>query len=495
MAIISEYTSYDAIGLTELIQKKEIHPKDVIESAITQINKHNPNLNAIVEFDFERARSQAQSKIESSPFFGVPFLLKDLLGEDKGRVSTASCPPMKDWKASEDSEMVRRFKESGLRILGRTNTPQLGIYGVTESEFRGICKNPWNNNHTPGGSSGGAACAVASGMVPIAHGGDGGGSIRIPAAHCGLVGLKTTRGLQPAGPFRGERWNGFVCEGVLTKSVRDTARALDVTSGMDIGAPYSVPKPDQSYETLMKLTPKKCKIAFCKEALFGEDTHPDNIAALEHTLSLLENLGHTVIEAKPNFDRESLIRAYFVVVATGVGLGIRQMEDKLQRKIAESELEMPSWALATIAEKVSAAEYSWHVDKIFSESRKIAHFFEEYDLFVTPTAACPPVQIGSFGMGRREKLQIQFLRRFPIRKLIDMAIEQLATNALNATPNTMIFNQTGQPAISVPLYWNSKNLPIGTQIVGGYAKEALLLQIAHQLEIAQPWMDRYQTIH
>ena len=224
---------------------------------------------------------------------------------------------------------------------------------MTESEFRGICKTLGTTIIHLGVLREEAACAVASGMVPIAHGGDGGGSIRIPAAHCGLVGLKTTRGLQPAGPFEESVGMSLVCEGVLTKSVRDTARALDVTSGMDIGAPYSVPKPDQSYETLMKGTPKNAILAFCKEALFGEDTHPDNIAALEHTLSLLENLGHTVIEAKPNFDRKSLIRAYFVVVTTGVGLGIRQMEDKLQRKIAESELEMPSWALATIAEKVS----------------------------------------------------------------------------------------------------------------------------------------------
>ena len=494
MPIFSEYSSFDAIGLTEIIQKKEVHPQDIIDSAIDQINKKNPTLNAVVEFDFERAKQEAQSSIQNNLFFGVPFLLKDLLGEDKGRVSTASCPPLQDWKASEDSEIVRRFKNSGLRILGRTNTPQLGIYGVTESEFRGVCKNPWNLDHTPGGSSGGSACAVASGMVPIAHGGDGGGSIRIPASHCGLIGLKTTRGLQPAGPFRGERWNGFVCEGVLTKSVRDSARALDVTSGIDVGAPYGVPKPKESYEHLMKQTPKVCKIAYCSEALFGKDTHPDNIKAMENTLRLLEDFGHHIVEAKPNFDREKLIRAYFVVVATGVGLGIRQMEEKIQRSIAEHELEMPSWALATISEKVSAAEYSWHVDNIFYESRRIAQFFETYDLFVTPTTACPPVQIGSFGMGRREKMQIQFLRRFPIRKLIDKAIEQLATNALNATPNTMLFNQTGQPAISVPLYWNEKNLPIGTQIVGAYAQEALLLQIAHQLEAAQPWYQKYSQI-
>ena len=245
---------------------------------------------------------------------------------------------------------------------------------------------------------------------------------------------------------------------------------------------------------MIQTSPKKCKIAFCKDALFGKDTHKDNLKALEHSLKLLEDLGHDVIEAKPDFDREKLITAYFVVVATGVGLGIRQMEEKLERKIAEHELEMPSWALATIAEKVSAAEYSWHVDNIFYESRRIAHFFEKFDVFLTPTTACPPVPIGSFGMSKREKLQIQFLKRFPIRKLIDTAIDQLATNALNATPNTMLFNQTGQPAISVPLFWNEQNLPIGTQIVGGHGEEALLLQLARQLEIAQPWAHRYKEI-
>ena len=496
MSTFTEYTQYDATGLAELLKTKEVSPSEVLESAISQIERHNPSVNAVVHKQFERARSQIQScDPDSAPLAGVPFLLKDLLGEDEGEPSTSSCPPMKDWTAPQDSELVRRFKQSGLQILGRTNTPQLGIYGVTESDFRGPCRNPWNLGHTPGGSSGGSAAVVAARMVPIAHGGDGGGSIRIPAAHCGLVGLKASRGRVPAGPFRGERWNGLVSEGVLSRSVRDTALILDLASGMDVGAPYASPPPENFLSAVngAESAPRR-RIAFTKRALFGTNTHPDNEAALMHTVKLLQDLGHTVEEACPEYDQERLTYAYYIVVSTGVGLGIRQMETKLGRKLRLEELEMSTWALEAISNAFSASEYSEQIDFIHRESRRVAQFFEQYDALLTPTAAKPPVPIGSFKLSQKDKLQIHFLRKFPMRGLINKALKALATNAISATPNTMLFNQTGQPGISVPLYWNKDDLPIGSQLVGKFGGESTLLQLARELELAQPWKDKLPTL-
>lgn len=496
MSTFSEYTQYDAIGLAELLQQKEVSPSEVLEAAISQIEEHNPTLNAVVHTQFDKARSAVENcDVEAAPLAGVPFLLKDLLGEDEGEPSTSSCPPMKDWKAPQDSELVHRFKQSGLNILGRTNTPQLGIYGVTESDFRGPCRNPWNLDHTPGGSSGGSAAAVAARMVPIAHAGDGGGSIRIPAAHSGLVGLKASRGRFPAGPFRGERWNGLVSEGVVSRSVRDTALILDLASGADVGSPYAAPSPDQFLQSLevAESAPRR-KIAFTKRALFGKETHPDNEAALMHTVKLLEDLGHTVEEACPEYDQERLTYAYYIIVATGVGLGVRQMESKLGRKLKFDELEMSTWALDTISNAFTASEYSEQVDFMHRESRRVARFFEQYDVLLTPTAAKPPVPIGSFKLSTKDKVQIQFLRRFPMRGLINKALHALATNAISATPNTMLFNQTGQPGLSIPLYWNADNLPIGSQLVGKFGGEKTLLQIARELEIAQPWATKLPSL-
>lgn len=488
--MFKEYIQYDAMGLAELIQKKEVSKEEILEAAISTIEKHNPKLNAVVYKQYEEARRQVNSLPDGS-LHGVPMLLKDLLGEQAGHPSTSSCSPLADIKATEDAEIVARFKDAGLNIIGRTNTPQLGIYANIESEFRGPGFNPWNLAHTPGGSSGGSGSAVAAGMVPIAHGGDGGGSIRIPASHCGLVGLKPSRGRQPTGPFRGERWNGLVAEGVLTRTVRDSALALDISStGMDLGAPYAAPAPD-SFLKGIEERPKKLKIAFTSKALFGSDTHSDNQKALEHTVTLLQDLGHEVVDACPKFNKEGLTRAYYLTISAGVALGVRQMEEKLGRSLKESELEMSTWALNTIGNAMSAAEYMYHIDLMQQETRRIAGFFTEYDLFLTPTTAHPPALIGAAKPTSADRMQIKVLKRFPLKTLLNKALESLATKAIRLTPNTMLFNQTGQPAISVPLYWNENNLPIGSQLVGGFGQEKLLLQAAAQLEEAQPWAGRY----
>lgn len=490
MSNFKEYTQYDAVGLAELIAKGEVSASEVCESAIAQIDALNPRLNAVVHTQFADARKRAKQTDHRGPMGGVPFLLKDLMAEEAGQPCTLSCSALANWTAPHDAELVKRFKQMGLNILGRTNAPEFGIYAVTESEFRGPCLNPWNLNHTPGGSSGGSAAAVAARMVPIAHAGDGGGSIRIPAAHCGLVGLKPSRGRLPLGPDRGERWGGFVSEGVVTRSVRDSAFALHHLQGADLGAPYAAPAHPNDFLAQVERAPGKLRIGMCEMALFGDRLHPDNLAAMHHTAALLEGLGHDVEMGCPVFDREALIRAYFVTVASGVNQGVRQVEAKLGRSLKEADLELSTWALQLIGESVSAGEYLDHQNTIHQETRRVARFFETFDVLLLPTAAMPPVEIGHFKLSGFQRQQIRLLKRMPIRKLLDLALDSLATNALNATPNTMLFNQTGQPAVSVPTYVNENNLPIGSQLVGRFGDELTLLQLASQLEQVDPWIKR-----
>lgn len=490
MSIFKEYAEYDAVGLAELMRNGEVSASEVCESAIAQIDALNPQLNAVVHTQFADARKRAKRSDHSGPMGGVPFLLKDLMGEEAGQPCTLSCSALADWTAPHDAELVKRFKNMGLNILGRTNAPEFGIYAVTESEFRGPCLNPWNLNHTPGGSSGGSAAAVAARMVPIAHAGDGGGSIRIPAAHCGLVGLKPSRGRFPLGPDRGERWGGFVSEGVVTRSVRDSAFALHHLQGADLGAPYAAPPHAEDFLEQVERAPGKLRIGLCEMALFGDRLHPDNLAAMHHTATLLEGLGHEVEMGCPVFDREALIRAYFVTVASGVNQGVRQVEAKLGRSLREGDLELSTWAMQLIGDSVSAGEYLDHQNTIHAETRKVARFFETFDVLLLPTAALPPVEIGHFKLSGFQRQQIRLLKRMPLRKLLDLALDSLATNALNATPNTMLFNQTGQPAVSVPTFINQDDLPIGSQLVGRFGDELTLLQLARQLETADPWIQR-----
>ena len=391
-----EYGQYDAVGLAELIRSKEVSAVEVCESAIEQIDRFNPTLNAVVHTQFADAKKRAEANASNGPFGGVPFLLKDLMGEEEGQPCTLSCAALADWSAPHDAELVKRFKGLGLNVMGRTNAPEFGIYAVTESTFRGPCLNPWNLGHTPGGSSGGSAAAVAARMVPIAHAGDGGGSIRIPAAHCGLVGLKPTRGRLPMGPDRGERWGGFVCEGVVSRTVRDSAFALHGLQGVDLGAPYYAPPHPIDFLDQVKRPPRALRVGLCEMALFGDRLHPDNLKAVQHTASLLESLGHQVEVGCPVFDREALIRAYFVVVASSVNEGVRQVERKLGRPLRTDELELSTWALNLIGSKVSAGEYLDYKNVIHQEARRVARFFETFDVLLTPTAAKPPVEIGSF---------------------------------------------------------------------------------------------------
>jgi|WetSurMetagenome_2_1015567.scaffolds.fasta_scaffold87722_2 amidase len=490
MAVFPEYETYDATGLAELVRRREVSPATLLEAAIERIEARNPRVNAVVRPMFAEARRTASEPLPDGPFTGVPFLLKDLMAAYAGVPLTSACRFLAGFVPAYDSEMVVRHKRAGLVVAGKTNTPELGIMGFTEPRLFGPCRNPWNTDHTTGGSSGGAAAAVASGMVPMAHGGDGGGSIRIPASCCGLFGLKPTRGRNPLGPVYGESWCGLVQEHAITRSVRDSAALLDATCGPDLGAPYFAAPPARPFLAEVGADPGRLRIAWSAQPLFGETTHPDCRAAVADAAAVCASLGHHVEEARPEFGKAALRRAYLAVVAVNTARGIEHAGEVMRRQPTAADFEPETWFLATIGRRMSAPRYQAAIELLHLSSRKVAAFFTGFDVFLTPTLAHPPLRIGALALKPADAGAILALRAAPLKRLLDLALEKMAGQAFEATSNTMLFNQTGQPAMSVPLYWSAAGLPIGTQFVARYGDEATLLRLAAQLEQARPWLDR-----
>mgnify|MGYP000113774213 CR=1 FL=1 len=313
MGAFQEYDQYDGLGLAELVKKKEISPAEICEEAIDRIEKVNPQLNAVVTPMFDEARKFVMESAPDGPFIGVPFLLKDLLETYAGVPETRGSKAYRNNISDHDSEIVKRYKKAGLIILGKTNTPEFGLLGVTEPELHGPTRNPWNIDHTPGGSSGGSAAAVASGMVPMASGNDGGGSIRIPASCCGIFGLKVSRGRNPTGPEHGNLWQGAAIEHALTRSVRDSAGILDATHGGDIGAPYFIPHPSKPFLETIKESPGHLRVAFNTKSPIDTPVDPDCVKAVEHTAGLLEKLGHDVEEAKPEIALNGFFKSWATI--------------------------------------------------------------------------------------------------------------------------------------------------------------------------------------
>ena len=485
-----EYEAHDGLGLADLVRRGEATPKELVACAIERIEALNPTLNAVVNRMFASAYRAAEGPLPDGPFTGAPFLLKDLLAALEGQPLTASCRFLSGHKAAQDSELVVRYKRAGLIFVGQTNTPELGIMPVSESRFRGPAYNPWNRAHTPGGSSGGAAAAVAAGFVPMAHGNDGGGSIRIPASCCGLFGLKPTRGRNPLGPEIGNGWAGFIQDHVLTRSVRDSAAMLDATQGPDTGAPYFAPPVTGSFADQVGLDPGRLRIGFTTKSLFGRSTHPDCVAAVEDAARLCESLGHSVEEAGPDFDRAHLVRCFLVLLAAETARVIQWAGEQMGRTPRPDGFEPQTWTLGLIGHSLSAAQHAEALERAYLAGRRIAEFFQAFDLLMTPTMACPPVRIGHFDLTALQAVQLSLLRRLPLKRLLDKVLEVLSGEVFDATGNTMLFNMTGQPAASVPLCWSDAGLPIGIQFAARFGDEVTLFRLAGQLEKARPWFDR-----
>lgn len=489
----NEYSRYDAIGLAELVGRAEVSPQELLAVALERADNIDRYLNAIVHRLDAQARSQAASTLPEGPFRGVPFLVKDWDGRLRGAPYNAGSHALQGYVAPHDSELFLRYQRAGLVIFGKTNTPEFGLLGVTEPMLHGPTHNPWNLDHTPGGSSGGSAAAVASGIVPAAHGGDGGGSIRIPASACGIFGFKPSRGRMPLGPDIGEGWYGLVVPHALTRSVRDSAALLDATNGPDLGAPYAAPPGPPSPEGFLGEVgrdPGRLRIAYTTRSLLGDRTHPDCVRAVEDAMRLCATLGHEVIEAEPSIDRDAVRLAYLTIVAVGAAEAVEQTRTLTGRVPKANAFEPVTWFLAQVGRALSAMHITRARECIFHTTREVAAFFEGHDVFASSTLAYPPVRISELALGKREMLVLAALRRISTSRLLQHAFEELAHDALEKTPNTMLFNMTGQPAMSVPLAWNEAGLPIGTQFVGRFGAEATLFRLAGQLEAAQPWWNR-----
>jgi amidase/6-aminohexanoate-cyclic-dimer hydrolase len=475
MSGFDEYDRYDAMGLAALVKRRDVSAAELLDAALVRAERLNPKLNAVVHPAHDRARAAIARGLPDGPFTGVPFLLKDLGCEAIGYPTSAGSRFFAGLEWSFDSEIWLRLRGAGLVAFARTTSPELGISPATEARvYGGPTRNPWNLEHSPGGSSGGSGAAVAAGIVPIAHGSDGGGSVRIPAACCGLFGLKPTRARLPDGPASGEGWGGTAIDGVLTRSVRDTAAMLDVCHGRDLGAPYDAPHVARPYLQEIETPPPRLRVAFCKTTLTGEPIHADCAAAVEAAARLCAELGHEVSGDRPGFDFDKAVQAWTKVVACGTALSVRLRAQALGREPGPDDIEPATRGACAYGDSLSGPDYLHAINTIHATGRQIAQFFERYDILITATLAEPPARIGRFAMSNPDFLDYR-----------------LGPNGIiRYSPFTSIFNMTGQPAASIPLHWSADGLPVGTHFAAPFGEEVTLLKLAAQLEHARPWSGR-----
>jgi amidase len=490
-----EYVSHDATGLAALVRDGEVTPAELLDIALARIAALNPRLNAVVRLMEADARRDA-ARTPQGPFGGVPFVAKDMISTYAGHPMSVGSRLLVDHVWDHDSELVRRVRDTGVTVIGKTNLPEWGLLPFTESELWGPCRNPWDTERTPGGSSGGSAAAVAAGIVPVAGGGDGGGSIRIPASCCGLFGLKPTRMRTPTGPDLGLLWRGAVVEHVLTRSVRDSAAMLDATHGPDAGAPFEIPAPARPYVAELASEPARLKVAWTIEptlsAAKGTSVHPDCVAAVEDAVALLADLGHEVIEARPEINGPEFARSFVQMIAAELAADLEDAERVLGRRPRRNELEPATRALGLLGRSISAHEYAGALRRMEAAGRSIGALFARHDVLLTPTLAAPPPRIGELAPTPTEARLLKALGMFGSGKLIEAAglVDRMAAEAFAWMPWTPLSNATGQPAMSVPLHWNAQGLPIGVHFVGRFGDEATLFRLAAQLELARPWLAR-----
>ena len=492
MSGFPEYSNYDGLGLASLVRSRQISAVELVEEAIQRIEARNPDLNAVINKLYDSAREAAKQPLPDGPFSGVPFLVKDLMATIAGVPTSNGNRLWKNIPAKVDSELVRRWKKAGVLILGKTNTPEFGLTPYTEPGAFGAAHNPWDLTRTTGGSSGGSGASVAARFVPLASGGDGGGSIRIPASACGIFGLKPTRGRTPTGPEIGEAWHGFAIEHVLTRSVRDSAAMLDATLGSDVGAPYSAPQPGGSYLPEVSARPRKLRISFTGKPMLGKNVHPDVLKGLQETVRLLQELGHEVVEAAPQLDGETFSLAFVTILAAELRADIEEAARAAGKKVDVRDFDASSFGLGMLGKALSAQDYASAARYLQVSARQIGAFFEDYDILLTPTLSQPPVKIGSLQPSDGEKSLINLLGSLGAGGLLKAMgiIKPLAAQTFEFIPWTPVFNVTGQPAMSVPLHWSAEGLPIGMHFVGRFGDETTLFRLAGQLEEAKPWAAR-----
>mgnify|MGYP003313988275 FL=1 len=463
--MFKEYKEYDALGLSELLQKKEVSAKELLEEAIFLTETLDPLINAVPQKHFELAMAQAETNLKG-PFFGVPFLLKDLHSSLEGTITSDGSRSSAKNVADFTDTLTQRCLDSGLVIFGKTNSPEFGLTVTTEPVLFGPTRNPWNLNHSAGGSSGGAAAAVAAGIIPMAQATDGGGSIRIPASCCGLVGLKPTRARTPKGPKVFEGWAGQSIAHCVSISVRDSALLLDATSGPEIGSPYHAPYQKDSFLSSLEKDPKNLKIAYIVPESISIDAEVKNV--MTKTISLLESLGHSVESKSIDLPTDEIMTTIAAVISSSLANKIDEMEKQIGKNLDNTMLENVTLQMQKNGKEVLAKDYIQAVKTNHKIGYEVEKMFLDYDILLSPVLAKPPVEIGNIDLNTTD--------------FADYA-EKLSTY----TPFTGIFNQSGHPSISLPLYRTPKNLPVGTMLTASFGNESLLFGLARQLEVAEPW--------
>jgi amidase len=489
--MFKEYGDYDALGLAALVRSGQVSAAELLEAALARAEAVNPRLNAIITPMHDIARARAGEKL-AGPFAGVPFLAKDLFQEYAGVRVAYGCKALKaaNHTAAEHAEITARWLKAGVVIFGRTNTPEFGAKGITEPEAFGATRNPWNLAHTPGGSSGGSAAAVAAGIVPMAGGNDGGGSIRLPAGHCGLFGLKPGRGRTPWGPAYGELMHGAAMNHVLTRSVRDSAAMLDATHGPEVGSMYRIEPPARPYLDELARDPGRLKVGFTMKSPIGTEVHAEAIIAVKNAAKLLESLGHHVEEAEPAVDGMQLAQDFVVMWFANCAATVDTI--RRQTGCGNDGFELDTLAMAAFGRASRASDYVAGYMRWNDYTRKLGEFHQKYDLFMTPTMAMPPARVGEIATPGWQQVALKVLMALRLTGLVlkTGVVEQMVRENLKWVPFTQLGNLTGAPAMSVPLHWTADGLPLGTHFVAKHGAEDVLFRLAGQLETAQPWKDR-----
>jgi len=472
---IADYASHDALGLASLVAAGALTPTELLDHAIAAIEATNPRLNAVVNRLYDRARAQIEAGLPPGPLRGVPFLVKDLGLAIEGVPTTGGSPLRAAHLGTQDSELLLRQQRAGLVVVGQTAVPELAMNWGMASTLFGTTANPWDLARNPGISSGGSAAAVAAGVVPMAHGNDGGGSIRVPASSTGLFGMKPTRHRTPCGPVPGDQWYGMVCDHALTRSVRDSAALLDATAGQETGAFFTAPPQQAPFLDEVGRPPGRLRIALATQAPYGASVHPDCTQAADEAAALCEQLGHVVEPCEIPIVPGGW-EAFEIFLAQEYASGVDEDEQRLGRPLAAADFDGVLWDIILRGRSISALDLARAMRTVHRIARAMGQFLDTYDVVLTPTMAVPPVTHAHFDM-----------------KALDQA--GYWRGYLDYMPFTHLFNIGGQPAMSVPLAWNDDGLPIGVQFAAQVGGEPTLFRLAAQLEQARPWAGRIPRVH
>jgi amidase len=475
---MDELARLDATAQAELVRRGEVSAVELVDAAMARIEALDPSLNAVIHRRFERARDEAARGLPDGPFRGVPFLVKDALCQIEGEPYHAGMRFLKQrgFTSDHDSYLGARYRRAGFAICGKTNLPELALAPITEPVAYGPTRNPWDLERSPGGSSGGSGAAVAAGLVPVAHGNDMGGSIRIPASMCGVVGLKPSRGRTTIGPDFGEYWGQMTHEHVLTRSVRDSAGVLDTCAGPAPGDPYTAPLPAHPWREDVGADPGALRIGFRSQRCDGGAPHPACAAAVESAAALLSELGHRVEpDAPATLDDLSGFSAYMTMLGTHVASELARIGALVGNEIKAEDVEPGTWSLAELGRSVSSVQLVEATASLHRYARGLAGWWASgFDVLVTPTlAALPPRIAGTQPPGGGD---------------------EVPEDTLAFVTFTMPFNVSGQPAISLPLHRSDEGLPVGVQLIADYGREDVLFRLAAQLEAARPWAERWPPL-